>query len=163
MHLSPESLDLAFVEERQGEMSGLVNPQGESVDISPSSDPLELSQGFVPWYVGSVHAEFFSDIRLASPLIFGTWANIECRSSDVRLNVGSDVMSRWVHWYADWEPATYQGLDSYIGSLTTVSKRGLKRLRGMRGLETSWLVRVRLATKPETYLKPKIDEESFWI
>ena len=152
-----------LVDDHPGEMAGLVNPDARSVDLRSSALPFPLSRSFMPKYPGSVHVELSLNIELASPHVLGTWAMVECEPSEIRLTVGDDVLSRWVHWYTDWEPASFEDLNSYIGSLCTVAKTKVDELLRRPDLETVWLAQVRTAKRPKAYLKPKTHTETFWM
>ena len=73
------------------------------------------------------------------------------------------MLSRGVHWYADWEPATIDALDSYIGSLSTVARTKVDELLRRIDLETAWLAQVRTAKKPKAYMEPETQTETFWM
>ena len=158
-----EILDYVYVREHPGNMAGLVNSDATMLDVRSCGLPLPICQTFVPEPPGSIHVELSLETRLASPHLFGKYVRLECKPAEIRLSLGSDVLSRWVYWYTDWAPATLDDLDSYVGSLSTVSEASLESLLKAGGLETSWLVQVRLAKKPRSYVKPDIYEESFWM
>ena len=73
------------------------------------------------------------------------------------------MLPRWVHWYADWEPATIDDLDSYIWSLCTVAKTQVASLLRRSDLETAWLAQVRTAKRPKAYMEPETHTETFWM
>lgn len=158
-----ETLDYIHVSEQPGSMAGPVNSDASMLDIRSYELPLPICQTFVPEPAGSVHVELSLETRLASPQLFGNHARLECKPAEISLILGSEVLSRWIYWYTDWDPATFDDLDSYVGSLSTVSEASLASLLETGGLETSWLVQVRLAKKPRSYVKPDIYEESFWM
>ena len=143
-------------------MAGFV---GWKAGIDPLSidHPLVMTQGVLPKYIGRVHTGMAFDIRLASPNVFGTSANVQCGPSEIRLEAGDDVLSRWIHWYADWEPAIFPELGSAVGSMTTVLNSSLYKLRASRGVEIARLVRVRRTARRETYRKLEVESETFWI
>ena len=157
-----ETLNLIVINERPGEMAGLVIREGT---INPLSigHPLCMTQGVVPEVLGSVHIDMGLNIRLASPSIFETSANVQCAPSEIRLEAGADVLSRWVHWYGDWEPTIFQDLGSAVCSMTTVLKSSLDRLRVSQGVEVARLVRVRRAARREIYLEHEVRTEAFWM
>ena len=72
------------------------------------------------------------------------------------------MFSRWVHWYANWEPTISPKLKSTIGSMTTVSKTYLDRLRALPNVEIARLVQVRRAARPASYEDYEVEEETFW-
>ena len=112
---------------------------------------------------GRAHIDLACDIRLASSYVFRTPANLKCGPSEIRLEADGDMISRWVHWYADWEPTKFRELESPIGSMTTVSKGRLEDLRALRGTEIARLVRIRRGTKQEIREQRTIETESYWI
>ncbi|MDE2740244.1 MAG: hypothetical protein OXI58_01530 [Gemmatimonadota bacterium] len=156
-----ETLDLLIVNERSGAMAGLVGRDAgtDSLSIEP---PLIMTQDVLPKYIGRAHTDMVLNIRLASPYVFGTSANVQCGPSEIRLEAGSEVLSRWVHWYADWEPTTFPELESAVGSMTTVLKSRLDQLRAFHGVEIARLVRVRRGVRQEIYEEHKVATESYW-
>ena len=164
-----ETLDFLFPNERPGEMAGLVGRKG-GIDPLSIDHPLDMTQGVLPEYIGRVHTEMAFNIRLASPNVrlaspnvFGTSAYVQCGPSEIRLEAGDDVLSRWIHWYADWEPAIFPELGSAVGSMTTVLNSSLDKLRASRGVEIARLVRVRRTARRETYRELEVESETFWI
>ena len=103
------------------------------------------------------------NIRLASPDIFGTSATVECGFSEIRLKAGAGVLSRWIHWYADWEPAIYWDLRSGVCSMTTVLASSLDRLRASYDMEIAQLVRVRRAARQDIHREDAVKIETYWM
>lgn len=148
-----------IVDQSPGSMTGLVGRQPRS---NPPKRPLVMSQGVLPEDIGRVHIEVALNIRLASPDVFGTFATVHCDHAEIRLEAGAEVFSRWVHWYANWEPTISPKLKSTIGSMTTVSKTYLDRLRALPNVEIARLVQVRRAARPASYKDYEFEEEAFW-
>ena len=157
-----ETLDLLMLNERPGEMAGLVG-QKEGFAPLPIEHPLCMTQGIFPEALGSVHYDMALNIRLASPAIFNTAASVRCGPSEIRLEAGTEVLSRWVHWYADWEPIATGDLGSTVCSVTTVLKSNLDHLRTSYGADIGRLVRVRRATRRDINLEHEAKAEAFWI
>ena len=157
-----EELDTLITNERAGEMSGLVGGEVGNVPLL-NKRPREMTQSVQPDFIGRVHVEIDLNVRLASPYVFGTPANVQCSPSEIRLEAGCDVLSRWVHWYANWEPTIFPDLGSAVGSMTTVSKSRLDKLRASHGVEIARLVRVRRGTRREIYEKCEVETESYWV
>ena len=157
-----ETLNLLMANERPGEMAGLVGPK-TGIDPRSIKYPLTMTQGVVPEDPGRVHTEMALNIRLASPYVFGTSANVQCGPSEICLEAGGDVLSRWVHWYADWEPAIFPELKSAVGSITTVLKSSLDKVRASHGVEIARLVRVRRAARREIYRELEVETEAYWV
>ena len=157
-----ETLDWIFVNERHGEMAGLVG-RDAGVDSIPIGSPVVMVQGLVPENVGRAHTEMARNIRLASPYVFRTSADVQCSPTDIRLDAGGDVLSRWVHWYADWQPANLPEIESAICSMTTVSKSRLDELRSSSGLEIARLIRIRRGTRSAVHREHEVDVEAYWV
>lgn len=156
------TLDVLTLNTRSGEMAGLL---GQNPDFVPPSfeRPLRMTQQISPEALGSVHIDMALNIRLAAPDIFGTPVTVECGSSEVRLKAGAGVLSRWIHWYADWEPAISRDLGSAVCSMTTVSKANLDRLRASYGMEIARLVRVRRAVGQNIHREDEVKTEAYWM
>ena len=144
------------------EMAGLV---GRNADIDPLyiMRPLAMTIDVLPNFIGRVHIDIVSKIRLASPYVFGTSVNVQCGPSEIRLEAGGEVLSRWFHWYADWEPTISTELGSTVGSMTTVLKSSLDKVYASRGVEFARLVQVRRGVRPEVYLKHEVETDTFWM
>ena len=150
------------VGEHSGKMEGLVYPEA-GIDPLSIDHPLIMAQGVLPTNIGHVHSDMVLDIRLASPYVFRTHANLQCSPSHICLEAGPNVLSRWIHWYADWEPTTFTELTSSVGSMTTVLKSSLDKLRASHGVETARLVQLRRATMHEMHQELEVEVEAYWI
>ena len=95
--------------------------------------------------------------------MFGTSANIQCGPTEICLEAGDDVLSRWIHWYADWEPTIFTELGSTVGSMTTVLKSRLDEVCASSDVEIARLVRVRQGVRPEVYLEHEVETDTFWV
>ena len=157
-----EMLKEITVNESPVEMAGLVGRETGPDPLSIEC-PLAITQEIIPKALGSVHIDMASNIRLASPDIFGTSANVKCGSSEIRLETGADVLSRWIHWYADWEPTVFRDLRSNVCSITTVLTSSLDRLRASYGMEIARLVRVRKAARQEIHREVEVKTEGYWM
>ncbi len=148
--------------EYPGEMAGLV---GRNAGIDPLYivRPIAMTQRVMQDFIGRVHADIGSKIRLASPYVFETSANVQCGPTEIRLEAGGQVLSRWVHWYADWEPTIFTELESAVGSMTTVLKSSLDKVCASHDVEIARLVRVRRGVKPKVYMKPEVETDAFWM
>ena len=156
-----ETLGLLIANDRPGEMAGLV-ARNEGINPFPIKNPLAMTQCVRPEILGRVHIDSAINIRLGSPVIFGTPANVACSPSDVRLEWGGETLSRWFHWYTDWEPTAFRELGSAVGSISTVSKSIMDKLRALHGLEIARLVQVRRGVRSEIYQELKVETESYW-
>ena len=151
-----------IAKEYPGEMTGLV---GRNAGIDPLNiaRPLVMTQSVLQDCIGRVHIDIASEIRLASPYVFGTSANVQCGPTEIRLEAEGDVLSRWVHWYADWEPTIFTELRSAVGSMTMVLKSSLDKVCASPGVEVARLMRVRRGVRPEFYLKHEVETDTFWM
>ena len=156
-----EMLDFLFVNGPPGEMGGKVEYERE-MNFLTSKHPYPLSQVILPEDLGRIHTGMAFSIRLASPCVFRMSANVQCGHSEVRLETEGDVVSRWIHWYADWQPTMFPELDSVLGSITTISKSRLDRLRDLHGLDVAPLVKIRWGTRKRNYHDQEVQSESFW-
>ena len=150
------------VNESPGRLTGAV---GRSEGVNPRNivRPLALSQIIELDFVGRAHIEMVMNVRLASPSIFGTLANLRCNQNEIRLETNNGVFSRWIHWYTNWEPTTFPELKSTVGSITTVSKASLDRLQLLKGMEIKPIAKVRRATRSMPHRDYKVDTEVFWV
>ena len=150
------------VNECPGEMAGMI---GRKAGVAPLSFecPHYMTQSVIPETLGWVHIGMVFDIRLASPYIFGTSASVQCGPYEIRLEAGTDVLSRWIHWYSDWEPAQSRDLGSGVNSMTTVLKPSLERTCAFYGVETARLVRIRRTEGREIHREAEVKTEAFWM
>ena len=151
-----------IAKECPGEMTGLV---GRNVGIDPLyiARPLVMTQSVLQDFIGCFHIDIYSRVRLASPYVFGTSANVQCGPTEIRLEVGGDVLSRWVHWYADWKPKIFTELESAVGSMTTVLKSSLDKVCASPDVEVARLVRIRRGVKPKIYLEHEVEVDAYWL
>lgn len=157
-----ETLNLIVASEHHGEMAGLVGRK-TGIDLLCIKRPQVISRVVLPEFPGRTHFEMGSVIRLAPPYLFGTSANIQCGHSDIHLEARSEVFSRWIHWYADWEPMIFPDLGSTIGSMTTILKSSLDEFRSLHSVEIARLVRVRRATRHNSYSEFDVKVDAYWL
>ena len=148
--------------ETRGEMAGPAYEQ-RAVDPSKISSPQLTVLRVLPSSPGSVETELAMHIRVASPSMFGTSSVIECDSSEIRLVHGREVLSRWIHWYADWEPVAFSDLRSSVGFITTVSKSRLDLVSASPNVEIARLANVRQGTRKNRHYPQEIQAEKFWF
>ena len=148
--------------ESPSDVEGIV---GRDAALSPPSidRPLATAAVILLDSLGRVHIDLACGIRLASPCVFRTSASMRCGPSEVRLEARGTAISRWIHWYADWQPAKFRQLDSPIGSLSTVSGALLEELRACPGVEVAQLLRARHGTTQEIREDREIATASCWM
>ena len=159
----PNARDLGLLttEECRGEFAGLVGRRAGGGGV-PVTLPLVMTQQITPEDIGRAHVDVAVNIRLASPYVFGAPGRIRCGPSEIRLDGGRSMLSRWIHWYADWQPAIFPELETVVGSVTTVSRESVERLCARPNVEIARLVRVRHAVRPQTYSQPEVEAQAFW-
>ena len=149
------------------EMNG---PIEQRADITPFliKRPLAAVQGVCPRHIGRTHAEVALQIRLAqpsifsAPTIFGTPASVTCSPSDICLEIGDEVLSRWIYWYADWEPVVFPELLTSVSSVTTISKTQLNKLCGFPHIEIAQLVKIRQGVRDGVCTECEIESDVYW-
>ena len=128
----------------------------------PSLDrTIALAELFQPKYLGRAHIGIGTAIRLASPRIFGVPAEIVCDESAIRLDTANGTMSRWIHWYADWEPVNFPELEPSVCSLVTVSKSNIDSLQHLLGTQLNRWARVQRTVRSSSYGKYEVKSEVF--
>ena len=128
----------------------------------PSLDrPIALAELFQPKYLGRAHIGLGNVIRLASPRIFGAPAEIVCDESEIRLDTADGTMSRWIHWYADWEPVTFPELEPSVCSLVTVSKSNIESIQQLLGIQLTRWARVQRTVRSSSFGKYEVTSEVF--
>ena len=157
-----EELVPLTIKGRPADMTGLVE-QGIDIGPFPGLKPVTVAQHVFPGFIGRAHVGMAMNIRLASPRVFGTPAYVRCEPCEILLEVGSDVLSRWVHWYTNWEPVSFPELGSTVSSMTTVLQSNLDKLRTSCDLDIKRLVRVRRASKPDAFSTYRVKAEAWWI
>ena len=60
-----------------------------------------------PEHVGRVDAVVALQVRLACLGLGWRTGRVCCRADEVELQVDDEVVSRWCHWYAGWEPSSF--------------------------------------------------------
>ena len=128
----------------------------------PSLDrPVALAELFQPKYIGRAHIGLGDVIRLASPRIFGIPAEIVCDEAEIRLDTADGTLSRWIHWYADWEPVNFPELEPIVCSLVTVSQSNIDSIQQLLGTQLDRWVRVQRADRSSSYGKYEVTSEVF--
>ena len=155
-------LEIVLARERPGEMAGLIGEEMRRQAL-PTTVPVPMVQCVQPTAVGRAHIELACSVRLASPLVFGRAATIGCETSEICLQLGRSTFSRWVYWYADWEPTTYTDLGPAISSVTVVANTELKKICDHGWLETGRLGKVKRSVTGEKTLAREVQSETFWM
>ena len=135
--------------------------QYPTVQVHSLDRPIALAELFQPKYLGRAHIGLGPAIRLASPRVFGVPAEIVCNESEIRLDTAHGTMSRWIHWYADWEPVTFPELEPSVCSLVTVSKSNIEGIQQLLGTQLNRWTRVQRTVRSSSYGKYQVTSEVF--
>ena len=157
-----EAQNICFVGWDSTGVAGPVVRSGNATVFSRGG-PHILVRQVVPGHFGRVHSDMILDVRLVSPDFFGTTVEIECTPTDMRVVAEDEVLSRWMHWYADWEPTKLKEMSSFVGSISTVSESVLDDFRTRQNMDVARLVTVRRGMRPEVWGEVDVEEETFWL
>lgn len=163
--LSPElnQLDGLIVVENPSRLIGPVDQISE-VNASSITSPLTLSQMVEMKNFGRAHIELCTNIRLASPILFGIPAQIKCNQSEIILETNDHVFSRWIHWHTNWEPTAFSKLNYAIGSMTTISKSSLEKLQNLLGVTIRPIGKITRTIDSDMYdPEHKVCTDTFWV
>ena len=158
-----QSLDWIIMDEESCGSLGKVAYKVNPLHFPSKVLPVPLARCFMPRNPGAFHIELIPTIRLATPAVFQESVNIQFNSTQICLTSHNDVLSRWIHWYSNWEPAYFTGLDSSIGYLTTMSEFSFEKLCDTPGLEVATIARIRWLEIPTTYVKSELQVQTFWM
>lgn len=155
-----EELPTLTTIDNPGDMSGTVGSADE--DVRLKSQPFRSTQTILPDPIGRAHVGMALDVRLASPVVFGRDAKVRCTVSDIRLEENGGVLSRWIHWYSDWEPAGLVQVPSGVGSIATIRQSRLDQLKLNSALKTARLVSVRRGRRRDTHREFAVESGGYW-
>jgi hypothetical protein len=147
---------------RPGEFAGLLVPgaDGHQFDFD---EPYVLAQQLWPSECGRAHSEIIPEIRVASPVIMGREVELVGTPEDVRLVTAEGPLTRWIHWYSEWDATQPVAIDSCVGSVTTVRSDALKQLVFSRGLEKAWAISATFGARENTYKEFETQSRSAWL
>jgi hypothetical protein len=130
--------------------------------LDNSSYPAVIADwpNFLPF--GWTHIDIALEFKLASPLIFDKAKILNCSESELRVWDDSKIISRWRHWFADWEPTNIPSFGSAVGYLTTASRTELDKIRTRNGFSTEILVKFKKASRNDSYSEYEVHEDKFW-
>ncbi|WP_296598667.1 hypothetical protein [Phenylobacterium sp.] len=113
--------------------------------------------------MGRLHIDVASNIRVASPYLFGRPVTVQTGGTTVDLIDDRGLFSRWTHWYVDWEPVHPIALVNPLGALTTVRSSDLRSLAAEPGVDIAWFARVKIGRRTEVYRDYEVEERGFWL
>ena len=131
--------------------------------VSSLEQPKNLTCFVVPRYFGRIDTYVAVRVKLACLALGLSRGRVRCTTSDVELYVESEVVSRWSHWYADWEPSMFSDLDTNVSGMATVQRTWLKKYVEQWGVSVALLGRVRCGTREQNYKDHDVDVSEFWI
>ena len=133
------------------------------VSLGPLAEPMILACPVAPERIGRVDTSVALQVKLACLALGSRSGSVRCHGNDVELQVGTEVVSRWHHWYAEWGPSRSTHLHTIVSSITTVQRTWLLAYAESLGLSVALLVRVRVGTREHRHQDHSVDVHEFWI
>ena len=124
--------------------------------------PTRLCSPVFPQVFGRLDTEVALHVKLACLPLGFLRGRVGCKDNSVELALGGETVSRWIHWYADWQPAKPRACESTVCGMTTVARKWLQSVEGL-GSSIMPLVRVRVGTREHEYTDHDVRVEEFWI
>ena len=131
--------------------------------LGPSVEPMTLACLVAPEHVGRVDANIALEVKLACLALGWRQGRVRCRRNDVELQVDTEVVSRWQHWYTEWEPSKVTQLDTIVSKMTTIQRTWLLQHVKSSDLSVALLARIHVGTREHGYQDHSVDVHEFWI
>ena len=128
-----------------------------------SLGPVTLACPVAPEHIGRVDASVALQVKLACLALGWRRGRVTCRKHDIELQVGTEVVSRWHHWYAEWGPSRFTQLDTIASSITTIQRTWLLAYAESLDLSVTLVARVRVGTREHRHQDHSVDVHEFWI
>ena len=144
-----------------GCMKGDIRLRDDS--LGTLGQPMTLASSIFPKEIGRIDTAVALQIKLACLGLGWRLGRVRCRKYDVELQTNEEVVSRWQHWYSDWEPSKFTQLDSEISGMTTVRRSWLREYAESTGLSLATLAKVRIGTREHTHQNHSVEVDQFWI
>ena len=128
-----------------------------------SLGPVTLACPVAPEHIGRVDASVALQVKLACLALGWRRGRVRCRKHDIELQVGTEVVSRWHHWYAEWGPSRFTQLDTIVSSITTIQRTWLLAYAASLDLSVTLVARVRVGTRENRHQDHSVDVHEFWI
>lgn len=157
---SAESPEYAWDDAETGSMAGDLRLREGA--LGPVTGPLTWACPVAPEHVGRVETTVALQVRLACLGLGWRGARVRCRENHVELQANDEVVSRWHHWYANWEPSKFAWQDSDVSGMTTVRRSWVRGYSESSGLSVALLGRVRVGTREHTYQDHTVRVDEFW-
>ena len=129
----------------------------------PLVAPMTLACLVPPEHVGRVDASVALQVKLACLALGWRRGRVRCRTNDVELRVDAEVVSRWHHWYAEWEPSTFTQLDAIVSGMTTIQRIWFRKYAKSSDLSVALVARVRFGTREHPDQDQSVNVHEFWI
>ena len=131
--------------------------------LGPLEKPTTLACRVAPEHVGRVDASVALEVRLACLALGLRRGRVRCYRNDVKLQVDTEVVSRWHHWYTQWEPSKLTQFDTIVSKMTTIQRTWLLQYAKSSDLSVALLARVHFGTREHEYQDHSVDIHEFWI
>lgn len=131
--------------------------------IESRVEPMSLAGNVFPVTIGRTDYSIAVQIRLACLILGWQVGRVYCGDRDVELRVANKTVSRWQHWYTNWEPSNFKQRFSDVSSICTVNRSWLQKYTELSTLSLALLVRVRYGTRSDTFLDLNVAVEEFWV
>lgn len=155
-----EQLPWAFVEDEFGGMAGpLVAADGQD-----SEDERFLSAYVQPARFPRFLLDLFpTGVELGHPRLFEDAVEVSADDGGLTLMAGSQPMSRWIHWFADWQPTHPRELHRLGGGLTTIKSSVLASAIRRCGTPSLIYCKATYGFRKYSYDEAKIEQQTFWL
>ena len=137
--------------------------QLREASLGPLVEPMTLACRIAPEHIGRVDASVALQVKLACLALGWRRGRVRCRRNDVELQVDTEVVSRWYHWYAEWGPSRFTQLDTVVSSMTTIRRTCLLEYAKSSDLSVALVARVHVGTREHRHQDHSVDVHEFWI
>ena len=131
--------------------------------LGPLVEPMTLACLVAPEHIGRVDASVALEVKLACLALGWRRGRVRCRRNDVELQVDTEVVSRWHHWYTEWGPSKFPQLDTIVSRMTTIQRTWLLEYAKSSDLSVALVARVRVGTREHRHQDHSVDVHEFWI
>lgn len=131
--------------------------------LGPLLEPMTFACLVAPEHIGRVDASVALQVKLACLALGWRRGRVRCRRNEIELQVGTEVVSRWSHWYAEWGPSRFTQLDTMVSSMTTIQRTWLLEYVRSSDFAVALVARVRVGTREHRHQDHSVDVQEFWI
>lgn len=135
---------------------------------SPDSDEREATNFLSAYVLPARFSRFLTDLvpdcaELAHPRLFGEPVSVAADDGSLVLMAGGRPVSRWVHWYADWQPTHPAEIRRLGGALTTIKSHVLASAVLKSGVAPMVYCQAIYGQRKYVYEKANVEHETFWL